>query len=203
MAKSPAARTPRTKTPDQPAPSKDAGFVAPRKRTDWDAVERDYRTGKFTLREINIKHGADPGQISRKAKKDGWTQDLGEAIRHATNARLVADLVDKDVKETQQKVNIVVLAAAEQNARVIQGHRTRLASLTDAVEIAQAKLLSMGDTLADVRDAATFVQAVGNLATATKTLIEQERKAHRLDDDADTARPPKRITLDFVDVVAR
>lgn len=29
-----------------------------------------------------------------------------------------------------------------------------------------------------------FVQAVGNLASATKTLIEQERKAHGLDDQA-------------------
>jgi len=137
-----------TKTPPKPA----------KRRTDWDAVERDYRTGKFTLRELNTKHGADIGQISRKAKKDGWTQDLGDAIRQATNARLVADLVDKNVKETQQKVNIVVLAAAEQNTQVILGHRTGLGRITQVKRKLLEQIEQAADNMVDLDEIIDMVR---------------------------------------------
>lgn len=151
-------------------------------RIDWDAVERDYRTGKHSLRELGAKHGADHGLISRKSRKEGWTQDLSTAIRQATSARLAESLLNAEVNESHRKVNAVVTASADVNARIILGHRTRLTDLAGAVDHAKAKLLELGDSVADIREAATFVQAVGNLANATKTLLEQERKAHNLDD---------------------
>jgi hypothetical protein len=52
------------------------------------------------------------------------------------------------------------------------------------VDEAKARLLELGPQSIDVREAAVFVQAVNNLASATRTLIEQERKAHGLDDQA-------------------
>lgn len=82
------------------------GFAVPVKhRTDWDAVERDYRTGKFTLRELEEKHGVFNSSIARKAKKDGWTQDLRIAIRQATNAKLAGDLVSNFASEGAQNVS--------------------------------------------------------------------------------------------------
>ena len=158
-------------------------IVPKRKRADWDAIERDYRTAKFTLRELAEKYGVSHQAIAKRAKVHGWTQDLSIAIKQATNARLVDELVAKEVASSGQAVANTVLAAAELNSRIIQGHRTRLAALHDAVETAKHKLMVLGDSVADIREAATFVQAVGNLATATKTLIEQERKAHNLDDE--------------------
>lgn len=162
-----------------------AKTVAPpkAKRADWDAIERDYRTAKFTLRELEAKHGVFNTSIARKAKSAGWTQDLSLAIKQATNIKLTQESVSNLVSSGLQDVSNTVLAAAEVNTRIIQGHRTRLAGLSEVVETAKAKLMLLGDTVADIREAATFVQAVGNLATATKTLIEQERKAHNLDDD--------------------
>jgi len=42
------------------AEKKAAGVSAPtRSKIDWDAVERDYRTGKFTLRELTTSAGGD------------------------------------------------------------------------------------------------------------------------------------------------
>ena len=116
-------------------------------RADWDAVERDYRTGKYSLRELQARHGADHSLILRKARKEGWTQDLSIAIKQATNAKLVAALVNTEVNESHQKVTAVVSAAANENTRVILSHRARLESLNDAVETAKAKLLSLGDTV--------------------------------------------------------
>jgi hypothetical protein len=67
---------------------------------------------------------------------------------------------------------------------IVMGHRRRLADLAAAVDEAKSRLLELGPQSIDVREAAVFVQAVGNLANATKVLIEQERKAHALDDQA-------------------
>ena len=151
----------------------------PRRRVDWDAVERDYRTGHFTEQELADKHGATRSAVSKQKRVKGWTKDLKDEIRHATQTRLVAELVAKG----SEKVADTVLAVAEVNTRVVLGHRKRIADLHRLAEDAQAKLEEMGATLVDVREAGVFVQAVGGLATITKTLIEQERKAFGLDDD--------------------
>jgi len=181
-----------------------AEAVPKRMRADWDAIERDYRTDKFTLRELAAKFGVSHQAIATRAKKRAWTQDLSLAIKQATNALLVDELVAKEVDKNGQAVANTVLAAAELNSRIIQGHRTRLAALHDAVVTAKHKLMVLGDSVADIREAATFVQAVGNLATATKTLIEQERKAHNLDDEPEgNPAKQKHLTVEFVEASQR
>lgn len=61
----------------------------------------------------------------------------------------------------------------------------KLSDLHELVEVAKAKLEEIGDALTDVREVATFVQAVGNLTTSTKALIEQERKSFGLDETSE------------------
>lgn len=100
-----------------------------RKRVDWEAIERDYRTGQFTLRELAAKHGGSHQAIAKRAKAAGWTQDLGDQIRQATSARLVADLVDKEVAKSGQAVANTVVVAAEVNKQVILGHRADIAEV--------------------------------------------------------------------------
>ena len=158
-------------------------IVPKRARIDWDAVERDYRTGRHTNRELAEKYKVSHTAINKRARDHNWTQDLTDHIRQATNAKLTQAFVSTQVSNEFQKVSTTIEIAAEVNAQIIQGHRTRLAALHDAVETAKHRLMVLGDSVADIREAATFVQAVGNLATATKTLIEQERKAHNLDDE--------------------
>lgn len=91
----------------------------PKRRADWEAIERDYRTGKFTLRELEAKHGPSYAEISRKSKKQGWTKDLREVIKQATDAAVLRETVtgaQKDVTET-------ILVTAELNKQVILKHR--------------------------------------------------------------------------------
>gem|GEM_PF-737717 len=153
-----------------------------RRHVDWEAVERDYRATQMTLRELGSKHGCDHAAIARKASKCEWKKDLASAVRKATNAKLIEQAVTKVVNDRQQAVTTVVLAAAELNKQMILGHRRRLTDLADAVEHAKAKLLSLGVGVADVREALIFVQGVCHLASATRTLIEQERRAFNLDE---------------------
>ena len=158
-----------------------------KRKTDWDAVERDYRTGKFTLRELATKHAISHQAIAKQAKNKAWTQDLSIAIKQATNAKLVDDLVAKEVAKSGQAVANTVLAVAELNKQVILSHRSRLTELADAVDYAKGVLLSQGANIENIRDAATLVQAVGGLATATKTLIDKEREAYTLNEKQEEA----------------
>lgn len=102
----------------------------PRRRVDWDAVERDYRTDTLTLRELADKHGVAHTTISRRAEREGWQKDLTEAIRQATNTRLINETVQQKCTTAHQNATDTVLVAAEVNTQVILRHRTGLGRLT-------------------------------------------------------------------------
>lgn len=104
-----------------------AAATAPtRRRVDWDAVDRDYRAGNLTVRELATKHGTDHATIVRRAKRLGLTRDLSDAVREATNARLITEAITSEVTKSHQEVTSTVMAAAEVNVRVIMGHRQEL-----------------------------------------------------------------------------
>lgn len=107
-----------------------------RHKVDWEAVERDYRTGHFTLRELEAKHGVSYAQISRKSKEHAWTKDLREVIKQATDAALLRETVT----EAQKDVTETVLVAAEMNTRVIRAHRK---DLSDARAVAAGMLAEL------------------------------------------------------------
>ena len=172
-----------------------------RRKVDWDAVERDYRATSLTLRELAAKHGCGHSAIANRVTRNGWTRDLSGAVRSATSTMLIEAAVSGGVTKAVQDVTNAVLVTASVNTQVILSHRTRLAALHEAVDAAKHKLMQLGDEVSDIREAATFVQAVGNLAGATKTLIEQERKAFGLDDEQDDpAKDVPTIRVEYVGV---
>ena len=50
-------------------------------KCDWAAVERDYRTGCYTNRELGRRHNVSEGSIRNRATKEEWQKDLSEMIR--------------------------------------------------------------------------------------------------------------------------
>lgn len=135
--------------------------AAPRKKrkTDWDAVERDYRTGAFTLRELEAKHGVFNTSISRKAKSAGWTQDLSVAIKQATNARLAEGLVSNDVSKCLQNVSTTIQVAAEVNTNVILGHRADLLELKQVKKLLLEQIRQATTNMADLADVIEMVRS--------------------------------------------
>lgn len=159
-------------------------------RVDWDAVERDYGTAKFTLRELAAKYGCTHQAIGNQIKRKGWTQDLSIAIKKATNAKLVNDLVAEEIAKGGLAVANTVLAAAELNASIILRHRTRLVDLAKDIDMAKAKLMAISDSVADIREAGVLLSAIGNLAGVTKTLIDQERKVFGIGEENEADKKP-------------
>lgn len=134
--------------------------AAPKKKrkTDWDAVERDYRTGQFTSRELAEKYQVSFSLIARNAKKHGWTQDLATAIRQATNAKLIDDLVSREVHGASQKVHNTIEAAADVNVGVILGHRIGLKRITGIKEILLDQIEQAAENMADLADVIEMVR---------------------------------------------
>lgn len=138
---------------------KDAGAaVARKRRTDWEAVERDYRTGRFTLRELETKYEVNNSTISRRADKHGWTQDLSTAIKQATNAKLIQSIVAAECSTAQQNAADTVLAAAEVNKQVILGHRTGLLELTSVKRTLLGQIQQAAALLPDLAEVIEMVR---------------------------------------------
>lgn len=108
------------KSKPKPAPRTPGKRATP----DWEAVERDYRATKLTLRELGAKHGCGHTAIANKAKRQGWSRDLGEAVRQATQAKLIEQAVTTAVTNSEQNVTNAVLVTAELNKQVILRHRS-------------------------------------------------------------------------------
>ncbi len=137
--------TRKSAAPKKPAPAATAPAKATRRRIDWEAVERDYRTGSFTLKELEAKHGAGFADISRHAKKEGWTKDLRKVVRQATSAAIIAESVkaaQSGLQTTNDANTNVVVAMAEANKEVILGHRREL---IDARQVAHSLLAELSE----------------------------------------------------------
>jgi hypothetical protein len=108
--------------PDQ-APS--AGGAAPGPRSpDWERIELDYRAGIKSLLEIAEGSGTSHVNISKRAKKLGWTRDLTAKIQSKADALVNAALVNTPVNNASPAAEReTVEAAASTQASVRLGQR--------------------------------------------------------------------------------
>lgn len=192
-------------------PPKPAKPTRAAKGADWDAIERDYRTGRFTFRELEAKHGVPNTTIMRRQKRDGWSADLSKAVRQATNAALIQAQVQQECSDAQQNAATTVLAAAEVNKQVILGHRKHVASAIALASGLMDELRMLGTakedlerlaeivggddpeemlrTIRKVTSVHTKVSSVKTLADAIDKLMRAERLAFGIDDEG--GKPPR------------
>jgi hypothetical protein len=150
------------------------GAGKPKRRvTDWEGLEITYRTGRFSLRQLSAEFGPSAAAISRRAAKHAWTKDLSEAIRQATNAKLIAAAAAEQIaaksdatqldaqREAQQSTTSDVLVAAELNKRVILAHRERVRQATD---VAMRMLAELDGTTNKADELEAFWRSVSGAA---------------------------------------
>lgn len=119
----------------------------PRKDIDNDALERDYRSGRFTTRELGKMYGLSHVAVQKRAKSRGWTQDLSEAVRIATRAAVINEQFKRDIGDADEEVAKAyrstvrtIQAAAELNKEVILGHRKDIAGVRESAMAMLAEL---------------------------------------------------------------
>ncbi|MAX33675.1 MAG: hypothetical protein CME72_11505 [Halomonadaceae bacterium] len=98
-----------------------------RKRFDWEAIERDYRTGRYSLAQLSDMHGPSRSQISKQASKGEWKRDLTGPVQQRTRDKVVrGTLSDEALAALDGDDRAIVEEAATYNAAVVKGHRSQL-----------------------------------------------------------------------------
>ena len=95
---------------------------------DWDVIERQYRLGQKSNKQLAEEYGVQPSSIGRRATKDGWVQDKRKDVDTATNSLLIQNANGKSNPNATPSA-LDVKAAAQANVDVILGHRKGLARL--------------------------------------------------------------------------
>jgi len=175
---------------------------------DWEAIERDYRAGLLSIREVAARHGCTHTAINKRAKADGWERDLQAKIKAKAEAlvskREVSSEVSSKAAETERQI---VEANAEAIVSVRMAHRgdirrsrslankllAELEQLTDHREVAETfgEVMRNPDGFGNDRlnDLYHKIIALPNrtkimreLADTLKVLIALERQAYNLDE---------------------
>lgn len=94
------------------------------KRHDWELIEREYRTGRFSLAQLEARHGVNRSTISRRARKYGWEKDLTDRVRERTQQKIARASLPPEAQAALD--DDVVEQAANENAAVVKGHRKTL-----------------------------------------------------------------------------
>lgn len=135
---------------------------AKKPKTDWEAVERDYRASQMTLREIAFKHGCSHGRIVQRAKEKEWSRDLSGAIKQATDAKLIEasvnSLLTSKANQANQDLTNVVMVAAEANTQVILGHRAGLRRITNVRDLLLDQIEQAATHMADLAEVVEMVR---------------------------------------------
>jgi L-amino acid N-acyltransferase YncA len=74
---------------------------ADKKHVDWELIEKDYRAGIKTLRQIADERGVSHVAIAKRAKKFGWVRDLSEKIQAKAKEKVTRLAVNKSVNTEQ------------------------------------------------------------------------------------------------------
>jgi hypothetical protein len=100
-----------------------------RKQLDWESIEKHYRAGKLSIREIG-QCGCDEKQIRRRAGAEGWVRDLSEKINEAVRNKVVRS----SVRITDPTEREIVESASNEGAAVLTLQRKDIIALREFEE---------------------------------------------------------------------
>jgi len=188
------------------------------KKIDWEAIEREFRVGALSIREIGRQYRVSDTAIRKKAKSMGWVRDLTERVRREVAHDLVRDQVRSSDVRTDREI---VEEAAARGVEVVRQHRTILGrAMTCAGNI--VKQLERGDeneelekalpTILDPNTDPIVAKAIileikntpkdkgglfRSLSQGLAKLIPLERQAFNLDGSAGDESTPARGAMDL------
>lgn len=179
---------------------------------DWDAIEKKYRLGVQSNKQLAEEFGIQPSSLGRRAEKYGWVQDKAKDVEAVRNSLLIQSASGKSNPNATPNA-IEVQVAAKATADVVLSHRVGLQrqaaieskllnQLEDAVdkmgsldELAELLRGGIGDDQSQVTKAMRMLGMIadrGNLVDDFKKLVEAsdkrrkgEREAFGIDAEGD------------------
>lgn len=163
------------------------------RKIDWELIERDFRAGILTFRELAEKHNVSTSTITFNVKKRGWTRDLTDAINQRTQQKIaeidIRHIVEQAATETAQKATQTIQSAIEfasdVKASIVTKHRGIVKEGLDNAAIIEKKFNVIMQDATEIRDISTVTSAFKNLIDAKSRLIALERQSYGIDDTPD------------------
>ena len=204
-----------------------AGDKTVKYRVDWESVEREYRVGIRSLRDIGDEFGCTEGAIRKKAKLESWDRDLSARIAIKADALVRKQEVRNQVRiavaateKEQIQANATMLADAVLNQRkdvakargVVQKLLAELEIQIDGLDMFAklGELLSapdesgidkLNEIYRKVMSMPSRVDSARKLADSMRVLIELERKVLRIKDDDDKQQSGVTVMLSSQDAM--
>ncbi|MFH1557731.1 MAG: hypothetical protein ABII76_23220 [Pseudomonadota bacterium] len=167
--------------------------MADKPRTDWEAIEREYRAGMLSAREIGRRHNVSEGAIRKKAKAEGWERPLADKVRAAVREKLVRNDGTQKPRASDEDI---IDAASELGKEVQLTHRKDLQQLRAIGALLATRLAAFLNQEAPdgpfIGEKETVGDLFEKLARVKARLIPLERQAHNLDADAGASPAPDR-----------
>ena len=176
--------------------------------SDWTLVEKDYRAGLLSDRQIGEKYGVSHGSVQQQAKKRGWSRNLiGRSVAKAEEKLAREELATKLASETKvASEKELVDSTSDALVEVMRGHRSDSARLRSVVTALLSKVETIinetelfeqigvlccnpdekgGDKINElyhkVISLPSQTDTTKKLAETMKILIELERKIFKID----------------------
>lgn len=141
------------------------------RKPDWEAIERDYRLGRWTNVELASRYGCSEGAIRFKAKDRKWEKDQSERIAVAARQHADASAIASRAVE-----GVVAHEVGRIAGDVLIQHRADLAELRTL----EADILAA--IHADTTEKVSFrAKSLRDLSGARAQRITLERQAWGLD----------------------
>ena len=179
---------------------------------DYEGIEKDYRAGFLTIRQIADKYGVNKSTVVSQSKKHGWERDLTEAIKARAKAKLavidINETIDENVHNAVQKSvqaqKNALESAADAVAGIVLKHRKAFAEDLARAKKIEAKLDEMLDGIADAKDIAAVASTYKTMVEAKAKVMTSEAQIFDLysgnnDEDAGSL-AKKCIEVSFVEV---
>jgi hypothetical protein len=142
-----------------------------RTAADWERIERDYRAGVLSVREIAATAGISHTAIQKRAKAEGWERDLKAKVQARADALVAKREVAKSVAAaTAVTERVIIEANAQVIAEVRSNHR---------VDIARARRLCM-TLLAELEEQTANVPGLEGLGELLRS--ENDKGVDKLND---------------------
>lgn len=162
-------------------------------RYDWAAVERDYRTGQYSNRELSRLHGPSEAAIRKRATDGKWSRDLSEQIRQrvrektnrAAASEIVQSITDAEIVENAAAVGATVVQSHQRMIRRAKGLTEKLMDLLERqLETGKMQVQVRGGAVAEIDLPLDYVgKSLGSATQAMERAIRLERQAYGLDEE--------------------
>lgn len=186
------------------------------KKYDWEPIEKAYRTGMYSNRQLSQIHGPSEAMIRKKIKQ-GWKKDLSKPVNDRVKDKLTAKPAEEKVEQVAEEQGVepeampkptdeeIIEAAANTAASIVFQHRAYamkgreitgllLDKLKAQMEEGKMKVAQFG-ALVETDIPLDYMSKTLNAATQSlERLVKIERQAFRLDDEEKDENPDESLT---------